>query len=1161
MSTRKRPARVDTEDEDDSAASSVSEDTSSLPGSDGRKRRRISRDSDTTPEQNPNLRIQDYEELEEDSESLDEEDVEQQATQAVQEKRARDKRARQSGVANAARDYGILESVVIHDFMNHHYFEFLFGPLINFITGKNGSGKSAVLTAITLCLGGKAASTNRGKGLKSFIRHGCERARIICKIKNQGSGAYQPEEYGDSISIERHFSANGTSGYVIRSASGRKVSDKRLDLDPILDHCGLQVDNPLNVLSQDNARQFLGSAKPADKYKFFIKGVQLEQLDEDYRLLEDRLFTIQQKLDKKKEDVTVLENIRNNKIRLREQARKTDGLVAKMRELRRQCAWAQVRDQEAKLVEYDVEMTKQDELIRTAQLEVDEYDTDYQDATTQHEVTKIALDEAKAAFNAAEGEKRELKVLYEEAKREAMAAQHEERAAKTTLAQKVKEKKNTEGQIAEEERRLDEVNGGGAARRREERTLAQATAQQARTELEAHKAGRQEVERNRQIKGAVVNEKAGIMNAAQRKINEIEESLGKLQNINANNQHRAFRRNNEQLERLIGQETRWQHKPLGPLGRHVKLLKPEWSSVLESMFGKTLSGFLVFSRHDLNLLSDLKRRAACDAEMFLLTDRKDFNVREPDEQFVTILKVLEIDNQDVKKHLIIQHVIDQHILVPNLDDATRTMYDSGRLRCVRGCFAFNPHDPQKGHLLRYGAGDGASQDPVLAYRGLPRMKGDIEATIAIKRIALRDAQDDLATARRAWTEARVEVVKADAAVKKWQKRLEELNIAAQEADDKVQVLDGQISNDSVEGGKLSALRDGLKEVEESRQLAEDQYKDAVIARDTKQKAMHERNQRMNAYDTTLQELQHAFNEAERQHRLADQNKANTLLTKNGKEAVLADTQKGRQELVDDKAEAEAHLQNIIAQATEKVGNRIHVPDRSTKSLFEKHEEMKKTHRQWQQRIGISVEDAERAAAEAEINCNRAEVDHKQLEETQNMLQTSLDDRRARWRLFRQFISARARVTFVALLSERGFRGELLINHAKRLLDLRVEPDITRRNAAGRSANTLSGGEKSYAQICMLLAIWEAMGSPLRCLDEFDVFMDNVNRSTSIRMILDAARQSIGRQYILISPGAKEDIPQDHDVRVQELAPPERGQQTIEESRGGRRRAGAAANGD
>lgn len=76
--------------------------------------------------------------------------------------------------SNTAADNGILESVSCTNFMCHSYLEVALGPLINFIIGHNGSGKSAVLTAITICLGGKATATNRGQSLKSFIKEGTE---------------------------------------------------------------------------------------------------------------------------------------------------------------------------------------------------------------------------------------------------------------------------------------------------------------------------------------------------------------------------------------------------------------------------------------------------------------------------------------------------------------------------------------------------------------------------------------------------------------------------------------------------------------------------------------------------------------------------------------------------------------------------------------------------------------------------------------------------------------------------------------------------------------------------------------------------------------------------------------------------------------------------
>lgn len=93
-------------------------------------------------------------------------------------------------------------------------------------------------------------------------------ATIIVRIKNQGDGAYMPDEYGKSIIVERHFSRNGTSGFKLKSENGRIISTKKAELDAITDFFSLQIDNPMNVLSQDMARQFLSTSSPAEKYKF-----------------------------------------------------------------------------------------------------------------------------------------------------------------------------------------------------------------------------------------------------------------------------------------------------------------------------------------------------------------------------------------------------------------------------------------------------------------------------------------------------------------------------------------------------------------------------------------------------------------------------------------------------------------------------------------------------------------------------------------------------------------------------------------------------------------------------------------------------------------------------------------------------------------------------
>lgn len=274
-------------------------------------------------------------------EDEDEDELEIRQTQIIQEKYAHI-----VDETNKPAEQGILERVECYNFMCHDHFSVELGPLINFIVGKNGSGKSAILTAITLCLGGKASATQRGGSLKSFVKQGKENATIIVRIKNSGDGAYMSSDYGKSIIVERHFSRTGASGFKLKAENGRIVSTKKAELDAITDYFSMQIDNPMNVLSQDSARQFLSTSSPAEKYKFFVKGVQLEQLDQDYRLIEESVDQIEEKLRTKAEDIRILENRRNAAKRKLEISDQQDSLRDRRKNIRNQMAWAQVEEQE-----------------------------------------------------------------------------------------------------------------------------------------------------------------------------------------------------------------------------------------------------------------------------------------------------------------------------------------------------------------------------------------------------------------------------------------------------------------------------------------------------------------------------------------------------------------------------------------------------------------------------------------------------------------------------------------------------------------------------------------------------------------------------------------------------------------------------------------------
>lgn len=87
----------------------------------------------------------------------------------------------------------------------------------------SSGGKSAIMTGIVVALGGKARSTERGSSLKQFIRTGANSSTVVVHLRNRGSEAYKPEEYGDTIICERTIRNDGTSCYKIKSHLGEHL--------------------------------------------------------------------------------------------------------------------------------------------------------------------------------------------------------------------------------------------------------------------------------------------------------------------------------------------------------------------------------------------------------------------------------------------------------------------------------------------------------------------------------------------------------------------------------------------------------------------------------------------------------------------------------------------------------------------------------------------------------------------------------------------------------------------------------------------------------------------------------------------------------------------------------------------------------------------------
>lgn len=52
----------------------------------------------------------------------------------------------------------------------------------------------------------------------------------------------------------------------------------------------------------------------------------------------------------------------------------------------------------------------------------------------------------------------------------------------------------------------------------------------------------------------------------------------------------------------------------------------------------------------------------------------------------------------------------------------------------------------------------------------------------------------------------------------------------------------------------------------------------------------------------------------------------------------------------------------------------------------------------------------------------------------------------------------------------------------------VQVDSAAAKSTAKNQKALSGGERSFATVCFIMSLWDAIEAPFRVLDEFDVFM-------------------------------------------------------------------------
>lgn len=1004
---------------------------------------------------------------------------------------------------NHPADNAIIEEVTCINFMCHDKFHVVLGPLINFIVGWNGSGKSAVMTAITLCLGGKASSTNRGSSLKSLIKAGRDQAILIVQLKNQGPDAYQPDLYGKSIIVERHFTKSGTSGFKIKNAAGRVVSTKKGDLEDIIEYFQMQVDNPMNNLNQDAAKSFITASTPSQKYQFFVKGVQLEQLDNDYRLVSETCDKIDAKLFDAKEDIKALaKNAEQAKAKWKV-AQQHEGLRLAARNYVRQAAWSQVEEQEKELEEREHTLNEAQRNIDQAKADIEAKDQVFQhaNAAVEHAMESIrSLEEEATPLEAAESE---AKTACDNIKGEVQKIVAERSQISTHLSQARDRIQKYKKEIEVEQKRIDDINGGAHALRIADLEDARERAKEAREALDKHIAEMSVLQKNHQTASDEFRSSDGPITTKRQELNSAKQRLQKLMSDRGNGMA-GYDPKIPRLLDMIRKSSDFQQKPIGPIGMHVKLLKPIWSTVVETALGRMSSSFIVTSKADSVRLQKMANQIGLGDLNVIIGNNQPIDItgHEPDPHYDTILRVLDIDNDSVRRQLIIGQNIEQTLLIEDQKDAYRVMYQGAKPANVKQCFTMHPS--KRGWAQRYGyIGRNRNEDigPVRPLAREPRLQTNIASQVSMQRETVNQLEGELKELEARRSKLQQNLRQCEHAIRQHRNTQNELNIRSQKADDLVEARQADFEDNTVEAGRIVGLKGLLAEAEKDNTIYEESYGNATLERDKLNEQALKLKRAHDAVKEQLADHVAKIQKAKQKHTNRQQARSIALQEKNAAIAGLEDL-KALKAHAEQKRDRQVVRVAEFTEGAQKICDRVPIDEGETAaSIDKKLSSLKAQIASYNKKLGGTDQELSAAYERAERAYQTAEAHYKNLVELQGLLKASFLERMDQWRRFQRSISASARMNFNYLLSERAFRGKLMIDHKNKTLDVHVEPDETRKSGKGRVAKTLSGGEKSFSSICLLLALWEAMGAPLRCLDEYDVFMDDVNRDISTKMIV------------------------------------------------------------
>ncbi|GLJ46058.1 hypothetical protein SUGI_0970300 [Cryptomeria japonica] len=1039
---------------------------------------------------------------------------------------------------------GTILRIRVENFMCHSSLQIEFSEWVNFITGQNGSGKSAILTALCIAFGIKAKSTQRATSLKEFIKNGCSYALVVVELKNEGEDAFKHEVYGDKIIIERRI-LESSSTTTLKNYQGKRVTQKRDELHELVEHFNIDVENPCVIMTQDKSREFLHSGNDKEKFKFFFKATLLQQVH-------DLLKNIRNQLDASSAMIDELEaSIRPSVKELEELEDKIKSMeyVEKMSQqvqpLKKKLAWSWVYEIDKQIQQQTVRLEKLKGRIPTVQARIDKKQMKIQEMEVVQQEKKATIASMMEKTKQLKKSQDELQQNLSQATRDRVELEEELDRRKAVIQRMHDRVRFLQQQIFDIQER--HVRTTQAEKTERERRFKKVQEEVDEANLKIERLRNEEHLLNGRVASAMENVKtiASEVEENQSKYRDIKRHIETLRRQQSN-KVTAFGGDRvlSLLRSIENRHRQFTKPPIGPIGAHVTLVKDQdWALAIEHAIGKLLNAFVVTNHKDALLLRSCARDANYSNLQIIIYDfnRPLLNIPDrmlPDKSLQTVMSTIHTEIPTIVNVLVDQGSMERQVLVRDYEMGKAVAFENrspnvkevftmdGFKMFSRGSVQTTLPPDRRIRLGRLCAAIGekideyeneASKIPELI-RFSENKKSKAEKTLSDVRVDLQSTKRHLLELERFVTSKRL--------------HLRDLKSSA------------EVEATGDYGPNVDELEQEITKVQSEIQQKEDSIEKLKIRMIQAQKKADDCKL---SFDTLCDSARvdiEAFKEAERELLSAEDTLSTAAAEKTHYEGIMRD------KVIPEAAEAEKELKDLQDKREENYKKAsVICPEAEVEALGGCHEDtpekLSAQLKRLTQRLNTenqrhpeSIDDLRMKYAKHERKINKKRLTFDFFRNKLNACCEALELRQTKFERNASLLKRQLTWQFNGHLKKKGISGHIKVNYNEERLCVEVKMPQDNSSSAVRDTRGLSGGERSFSTLCFALALHEMTEAPFRAMDEFDVFMDAVSRKISLDTVVDFAKAQ-GSQWIFITPHDISMVKSDSKVKKQEMPAPRR----------------------